>query len=229
MTTRRDAAREAIRTPKAAAIAGIVFAVLLAIVMVLVTIAIPPDSREAGEWVLDDSDRRLVRVALHVLPFAGIAFLWFIGVVRDRIGEHEDRFFATVFLGSGLLFVAMTFASGALAAGLLARPESEAAGADEVWLYGRRVTYAMVTVYSMRMAAVFMISTTTLVTRFHLVPRWMAIVGFGGAAVLLLTTDTLRYVEVIFPAWVLVLSVHMLRASLRGGAGDIPPTSEATV
>lgn len=33
---------------------------------------------------------------------AGIAFLWFIGVIRDRSGAHEDRFFATVFLGSGL-------------------------------------------------------------------------------------------------------------------------------
>jgi len=45
------------------------------------------------------------------LPFAGIAFLWFIGVLRDRLGELEDRFFATVFLGSGLLFLAMLFAS----------------------------------------------------------------------------------------------------------------------
>ena len=61
----------------------------------------------------------MVSIALHLLPFAGIAFLWFVGVVRDRLGENEDRFFATVFLGSGLLFVAMLFCAGALAAGLL--------------------------------------------------------------------------------------------------------------
>ena len=54
---------------------------------------------------------------MNLIPFAGIAFLWFIGVLRDRIGEREDRFFATVFLGSGLLFVAMLFVAAAIAAG----------------------------------------------------------------------------------------------------------------
>jgi hypothetical protein len=49
------------------------------------------------------------------VPFAGIAFLWFIGVVRDRLGAHEDRFFATVFFGSGILFLAMFFAAAAVA------------------------------------------------------------------------------------------------------------------
>ena len=46
-------------------------------------------------------------------PFAGIAFLWFIGVLRNRVGALEDQFFSTVFLGSGLLFVASLFASAA--------------------------------------------------------------------------------------------------------------------
>ena len=53
------------------------------------------------------------------MPFTGIAFLWFIAVVRDRLGKLEDRFFATVFLGSGLLYIAMFYASGALGGGLL--------------------------------------------------------------------------------------------------------------
>ena len=52
-----------------------------------------------------------VAIAVNLVPFAGIAFLWFIGVIRDRIGQHEDRFFATVLLGSGLIFVAMLFVS----------------------------------------------------------------------------------------------------------------------
>ena len=59
-------------------------------------------------------------VALNLIPFAGIAFLWFVGVLRDRIGEREDRFFATVLLGSGLLFVAMLFIGAAVAGGLIA-------------------------------------------------------------------------------------------------------------
>src|SRR5207244_6006962 len=83
--------------PRAAAIAGILFALLLTAALVLVRVGAPPDSGDTGAWLTDPSSRRLVALALNLVPFAGIAFLWFIGVVRDRIGQREDRFFATVF------------------------------------------------------------------------------------------------------------------------------------
>ena len=73
------------------------------------------DAKLMRDWLADGSRRKAILVALNLLPFAAIAFLWFIGVVRDRIGEGEDRLFATVFLGSGLLFIAMLFAGGAVA------------------------------------------------------------------------------------------------------------------
>ena len=121
--------RQAIRTPRAAAIAGIAFSVLLTAAFVLMRLAVPRDPEDAGTWLTDGGKRDLVIVALNLLPFAGIAFLWFIGVVRDRIGDSEDRFFATVFLGSGLLFIAMLFATGAVAGGLvLTASERPAAG-----------------------------------------------------------------------------------------------------
>ena len=108
-------ARDRIRTPRAAAVAGIAFSLLLGAVFVLVHLAVPAHPGDAEEWLSNRSNRNSLVVALYLLPFAGIAFLWFIGVARDRIGEHEDRFFATVFLGSGLLFIAMLFASAASA------------------------------------------------------------------------------------------------------------------
>jgi hypothetical protein len=92
--------RESIRTPRAAAVAGIVFSVLLTVAFVLVRLALPSDLDDAGDWLTDGRKRDAVVLALNLLPFAGIAFLWFIGVVRDRIGAGEDGFFATVFLGS---------------------------------------------------------------------------------------------------------------------------------
>jgi hypothetical protein len=149
------------------------------------------------------------------MPFAGIAFLWFIGVIRDRLGENEDRFFATVFLGSGLLFVAMLFVAGAVAGGLASASVGLEPAVDPTWLYGRFVTRTLIRVYAMRMAAVFMISTTTLSMRFQIVPRWLAILGFVGAGVLLLTVGSLVWVELIFPVWVLILSVNLLVTSLR--------------
>ena len=229
--SRAIARQNAIRTPRAAAIAGIVFAVLMGTTQILVNLAIPETSDDVGEWINDENRRRAVAIALNLLPFAGIAFLWFIGVVRDRIGENEDRFFATVFLGSGLLFVAMLFCTGAVAAGLLVSPDSGAVPPDDsVWSYGRRVTGSLLSVYAMRMSAVFMISTTTLTVRLGLVPRWIVLFGYSGASVMLVTTGWLEYADLIFPIWVLCLSVHMLRASLhRDEASDAGPSAAAAL
>jgi hypothetical protein len=154
---------------------------------------------------------------LNLLPFAAIAFLWFIGVVRDRIGEGEDRLFATVFLGSGLLFVAMMLAAGAIAGGLLFTADDKAIAASQpaIWAFGRRVTNTLLHVYAMRMAAVFIMATTTLAVRLNLIPRWLAVVGYVTAAALLLTVGILPWLELLFPAWVFILSVHILIVTMR--------------
>jgi hypothetical protein len=101
--------REGLNTPRAAAVAGILFSVFLIAGLVLFRLSVRADPLEAGAWLKTSSNT--VALGLNVVPFAGIAFLWFIGVLRDRLGEFEDRFFSTVFLGSGLLFLAMLWAS----------------------------------------------------------------------------------------------------------------------
>jgi hypothetical protein len=103
--------RANLKTPKAAAIAGMLFSVLLLAVFWLLRTSIPADPQEPGSRLQGSSGS--VALALNLMPFAGIAFLWFIGVLRDRLGQQEDRFFATVFFGSGLLFLAMLFTSAA--------------------------------------------------------------------------------------------------------------------
>ena len=157
----------ALRTPQAAAIAGIAFSVLFTVTLVLVRAAVPADPSDAGRWLTDDSRRDAVLFALGLVPFAGIAFLWFVGVLRDRVGEAEDRFFATVFLGSGLLFVATLFVASAVAAGLVASSGHGAGGllSPDTWEVGRRTTYELASVYAMRMAAVFTIATSTILLR----------------------------------------------------------------
>ena len=158
--------------------------------------------------------RNAVLVSLNLLPFAAIAFLWFVGVVRDRIGAEEDRFFATVFLGSGLLFVAMLLTGGAVAAGLVATA-ADTGVAGEVWPLGRRVTSILINVYAMRMAAVFTIATTTIVTRLRLVSRWLGMLGYATAAVLLIGVGFIPLFELLFPAWVFILSIHILIVTFR--------------
>ena len=109
MRQKADLIRARLKAPRAAAIAGILFSVLLIAVLLLFRLSVQADPLEAGAWLKTSS--KTIAQALNLVPFAGIAFLWFIGVLRDRLGELEDRFFATVFLGSGLLFLAMLFAS----------------------------------------------------------------------------------------------------------------------
>ena len=117
MNQEKSVIQARVTTPRAAAIAGILFSILLIVSLTLVRISVPADPQDAGAWL--SGGRSNVNLALNMLPFAGIAFLWFIGVVRDRLGQNEERFFATVFLGSGLLFLAMLFTSAGIAGGII--------------------------------------------------------------------------------------------------------------
>jgi len=203
--------RAALRTPRAAAFAGIAFSLILGSALVLVRIAVPANPTDAGNWVEDGWRKEAVILALSLVPFAGLAFLWFIGVIRDRIGAAEDRLFATVFLGTGLLFVAMLFVSAATAAGLLeAETKGDTAISPEVWSFARHTTYLVLTVYAMRMAGIFMLVTTTIMTRLRNIPRWLTAVGLVVAMVLLLTVESLAWAVMLFPLWVLILSIHFL-------------------
>ena len=216
MTTQLDLRRSRLTTPRAAAIAGIVFSVLLITSLVLIRLSIPANPRDAGAWLAGNMGP--VDLALNLLPFAGIAFLWFIGVVRDRLGDREDRFFTTVFLGSGLLFLAMMFASAAVAGGLLTvyqQPLGGQVGAD-TYAFGRALTYVIMNTYAMKMAGVFMISTCMVFLRLGVTPRWIAWLGLALAAFLLVGARFTPLSAAVFPLWVLLVSVYMLASSLRG-------------
>ena len=65
----------------------------------------------------------------------------------------------------------------------------------------------------MRMAAVFTLATTTILLRTRLAPRWLVAVGYAIGLLLLVAVGFLSWVELLFPAWVLALSVYVLIAS----------------
>ena len=214
-----------LRTPRAAAVAGIVFSVLLISSLVLLRVSVPANSAAAGSWLTQSAQRTAVTIALNLVPFAGIAFLWFIGVLRDRIGGREDRFFATVFLGSGLLFVGMLFVAAAVAGGLIAEAASRPSrlpGPDTLAL-GRNVTSILLNIYSMRMAAVFTLTTVTIARRTEIASRWLGYAGLASAVVLLVGVGISAWVELLFPAWILALSIEILMAGPRTSSGATDP------
>ena len=207
-------------TPRAAAVAGIAFGVLFATVVVLLGTSVPHNPSAESTWVEQNQTR--MSVALVLTPFAGIAFLWFIGVVRDRLGALEDRFFATVLLGSGLLFLAMIFVSTSIGGGVLALSRQSGASQEEIIFFGRDAMVQINSVYAVRMAAVFMISLGTIWLRTGLMPRWLVFVTYVLALALLLIITVGTWVALVFPIWVLVISVSILlpgrrSASIRAG------------
>ena len=195
------------RTRRSAAVAGIVFAVLLLVAMTLIRLALSDADPESLRG--NAGRREQIRLGLHLVPFAGIAFLWFIGVVRDQIGAVEDRLFSSVFLGSGLLFVAMMFVGAVNTSSLITLLDRPRAN-TEIWLFGRDFTQSLVSVYAMRMAAVFTLSVSTLGLRMAAFPRWVAFAGYAAAVVLLVSAGEHKWTQLVFPLWVLVLSIVIL-------------------
>ena len=215
-----------LRTPRAAAVAGIIFSVLLIVALVLLRVSVPAHPADPGSWLTDSRSRATVAIALNLVPFAGIAFLWFIGVLRDRIGQREDRFFATVFLGSGLLFVAMLFVSAAIAGGIIADASSSGPPGPDTLELSRSVTGILLNIYAMRMAAVFTLTTVTIARRTEIVSRWLTVAGLVSALVLLVGVGISAWLELLFPAWILALSVDILAAGLRKPPGTAAGATE---
>jgi hypothetical protein len=203
--------------PRIVAISGLVFAVLFTVSVVLIRLAVPADPADPGVWLTDPVLRKQVILSLNLVPFAGLAFLWFMAVMRNHIGLLEDRFFATVFLGSGLLFVAMLFAAVAVAHGLLDnfavgdRPLEQ----SESYRIGRSMAYALMNTFGMRMAAVFMFVTSMIGLRTVVLPSWVSYLGFAFGLVLLLVITDFAWIALLFPLWVLLVSTYILVVNVR--------------
>jgi|SRR5579871_3698827 len=215
--------RANLKTPKAAAVAGILFSVLVIAIFWLLRAAIPADPLEAGAWLT--ADRGQVALALNLMPLAGVSFLWFIGVLRDRLGAREDRFFATVFLGSALLFLSTVFAAAAvIGAILITFTEQPTEILNSATLHiARALAYNLINVYAIKMACVFMISTSTVAISTGLAPRWIALLGYVLALVLLLGSYLQTWSFLVMPLWVLLLSSYILVDNFRAGDATVAP------
>lgn len=209
--------RSSLTTPRAAAIAGILFSVLFVVSVGLMRLAIPEVITGTNEDAWLQQEAHTVSFALTLVPFAGIAFLWFMGVVRAHLGRQEDQFFSTVFYGSGLLFLAMIFLSAALAGGMLSAYSIAPSVLDEggVITFGRTVVYTITNVYAIRMAGVFMLSLGTIWIRTRTMPRGFVIITYVLALALLVVINFSLWVIMVFPAWVMAVSIYILAVTMR--------------
>ncbi|MFC9586366.1 hypothetical protein ACFVJ8_26580 [Streptomyces yangpuensis] len=201
-----------LQTPRAAGMAGVAFALLLGAAIVLMRISVP--AGDAADATIDPDRRWAVQLALQIVPFAGIFFLWFMGALRAHTGGAEDRFVATVFLGSGFVFVATLFAAAAAAGTVL----NEETPSD----FGRHYAYTLLATYAMRMAAVFVLATSTIGRMLGAFPRPLAALGTLVGLILIVVGAGVPWSELLFPAWALVISLHILRARRTAASTDRP-------
>jgi hypothetical protein len=192
------------------------FALLFGVIVVLLRKVVPADPHAGGSWLTNAGTRRELDFALALIPFCGIFFLWFMGAVRARVGDAEDKFFATVFFGSGLLFVAMLFVFGALFGALIGLAGLHHGNPPlDVWQLGREATFNLATVYAVKMGAVFMIASSTIAFRLQIHSRLVVLVGYAAALLLLFASSTIPWLQLVFPVWVLLVSINILVLSYR--------------
>jgi hypothetical protein len=175
------------QTRRSAAVAGIVFALLMIAALVMIEYALAEDT--LASLAADPPRRTAVRIGLGLMPFAGIAFLWFIGVVRERLGDIEDRLFSTV-----------SWAAGCSSSRCCSRAPSRP-GCSSRWARPVRST------------------RTTLGLRTRTVPKWLGLVGYAVALVFLVSPDGQPWVAFVFPGWVLLLSITLMVLSSTDDTG----------
>ena len=205
-----------VRSPRSAAIAGIVFSLLIAASMILLYSNVLASPADVGdEWL--ESWSGAATVVLVLVPFAGIAFLWFTGVIRDLVGDREDRFFATVFFGSGIILVVMLYTWAAAVGAILGTFAAAVHMAidNDIYIFGLTFMDQIIGSYFLRMAAVYMLSIGSLWTRAQVVPRWLTIITYIVGLSFLLFAGALRWARFIFPAWVLLVSIYILVLNYR--------------
>jgi hypothetical protein len=196
-----------------AVIAGLVFAALYGTVQFIVTRtpSLLEPYTEVNTWYSDPSHRASLLLAFNLTALSSIAFLWFVAVVRRRIGEREDQFFATVFLSSGILFIALLLVGfGVRVAIGLVLSETNAVPDDADFAVVGGASNLILVVAMPRMQALFVASTSTIGRKTGALPDWLTWLGYAFALVLLVVPVVFEVPGLGFGLWVALVSGSML-------------------
>ncbi|WP_455369964.1 hypothetical protein [[Eubacterium] cellulosolvens] len=176
---------------------------------------VPEVSLDISIWL--ETQRENISLALGLMPFAGIAFLWFLGVIYDRMGDYEDRFFSTLLFGSGIIYVALMFVASSMLSGILiiSIQDPSILIDNRTILIVRSVASLINTVYALRMAGMFMIVFATICIRTGVMPRWLVFITYLSALTLLFSVRFTIWITMIFPSWVFLVSVYILITNYR--------------
>jgi hypothetical protein len=221
--------RQAASDARTSGVTGLVFGALFAVALVLIRQAPSlevPDSVYVDFYNSGHGDV-LVTLGLYIVPFAGIAFLWHATATRNLVQAlpgSPSEMPRWLQLASGLVFVCMLFAGTAAvgAVALLTVFSTVPLPSPEVARALASTGYGLVFVFGVRAAGMYMITTTTLVRSAGLLPRPLAVIGYLAAAFLLVSTTFHPAILMVFPAWVLMLSIVLLLRSGQLASARVP-------
>jgi hypothetical protein len=213
-----------------AAVSGLLFAVLFVVALVLLHRAPnlgDPDSTYTTFYA-DGGDQLFVAIGLYLVPFAGIAFLWHMTAMRnvlDTLTPAPSSMAHGLNLLAGIIFVTLLFAGtaavGAVAFGVYFG--HAAAGDPQTARALTAVGYGLVFVFAVRGAGMFALTTTTLLRNAKVLPTVAAVVAYLLAAFLLLAVTKNPIALLVFPVWVVLVSVFLLRHARHAVAsGPVP-------
>jgi hypothetical protein len=195
----------------------------------------------ARAYYLGPESGSVTIASLYLMPFAGIAFIWFVVALRMWIsGTHRraNVLLSNVQLLSGIAYIILLFVAAGSLSATAAVIHSAGGNADPLFAillpsFGDTI----VAVFATRMAAMFVITTTSIARSADVLPRWFVWLSYALGIVLLLSSSISRLLVLAFPAWLLVLSVLLLMRARRipadlplaalGSAAGTIPTVEA--
>jgi hypothetical protein len=79
----------------------------------------------------------------------------------------------------------------------------------------RALSYSIMNVYAVKVAGVFIFSTSTVAIYTGIAARWIAYLGYALALLLVLGISVTDWTFLVFPLWVLLLSSYILIDNLR--------------
>ncbi len=230
-TGQRLLVQRKVRSPRSAAISGILCSLLTVTVMIELRAGSMVDLAEIDrDWL--EARSAAASWLLVLVPFAGLCFLWFMGVMRDLLGELEDKFLSTVSLSSGIIMVALTFVWASTYGAIFSTYQLVGDGLTDlnVFIYVTAFNNELIGNYILRMAAVYMLSSSMLWIRTKVVPRWLTIVSLILAVPFLVFAPEVNWSRILAPIWLLMVSIFILISNFRPKQqreGDEEPTLEA--
>jgi hypothetical protein len=174
---------------------------------------------EINEFYTSPASRRVMLVGLYLMPFAGIAFIWFIVALRmwvEGTARRVNILFSNVQFVSGILYVGLLFAGSASTSVIAASVEFSGGYLDPVVAYQfPEFGNTLLIVFALRMAATFVLATSSIGRISRVLPSWFALSGYVVAAFLLLSASLEAWLALVFPIWLLVLSGILFQRARR--------------